>query len=964
MNPPLTREQFDKEKATNTMFMLMSYEQYLQMFNFQNGQNPQRMDVGEVADPFVRPTIQTEVPKQFQFNAPQNQNLYRMSTGETADPFVRPNTTMSEEEYKKAYPNPWDSPYANYNEYYVAETGKAQMLSTPLLPKTVMDNPETITSEENTVPDTQSVETVSENKRKSILEQVLNTPNLGMGVSLDDRFRFLGESLKYNTGFLEGTGLQKTAKTANLLKGIAAGGAGLLGVARNVMEGMGYQNRQNEFYKEYFKDIKNLNTSTYKYKDGGSIISAPFEKMASGEYEFRLPKNLEHMANAELEGKEFKIQEDGKVKEVVGNSHKDGGVKTIIQETDKIVSNHLKLNNPDVVSKIESEYGIKVNKKDTYANVISKFNDKSGITTLNKEIEKVFKKIKENDDVMDKSTREINAMLLQKELNSLKEEKAKKEVERTALSNFLYEKQQASKNIVEKIANKYGKDVNTTVRMFQEGGSMNEMPDVQEIIKMYSQMAQMPEETLQQEVLGMTEPQYSETIQQMFAALQEAGVMKWGGQLKKYKDGNPPTGKELVAQKESAWQTDPTYQYGDLASSKTRLKQALTEWGLNPADFPAIDDAKNISELGSVANQLQQTVISTNKPLATDFGKKIAPTRKGIEYIVNSDKAGEIITDPKLLNKLKEAKTGSFKDFSEDERNKLSSMIQSAYDKKLLGEDYAIANFNDSEWYFRYPSLVEVPFESEQAYKEYLKDKNVIGDNIVVSDKTGLYIKPTFPTKTDGVNEGVNDDAKTAQTPYDKLDVKVRMGDDGRLYIPPAVNLPPSATFPHVKREYRTELVDPMTISAENALRENYRTQDATLMNMDNLPIGLRGAAGANLTAITEQNNANAIMETERINAQNKQQVEQMNVQLNNQDELYRYEEIPRYEAMQLTALEKTKNDLYNYFNTQYRNQMNRYNYENQYRMITSLFPDVTTNPFGTPEIKKDSKIEFLPFKK
>ena len=100
-------------------------------------------------------------------------------------------------------------------------------------------------------------------------------------------------------------------------------------------------------------------------------------------------------------------------------------------------------------------------------------------------------------------------------------------------------------------------------------------------------------------------------------------------------------------------------------------------------------------------------------------------------------------------------------------------------------------------------------------------------------------------------------------------------------------------------------------------------------------------------------------IQKQEVKEENKQQTEQMNVQMNNQDEMMRYNEIPRYEALQLTAMEKTKNDLYNYFNAGINNQLNKYNYINNYNMTKSMFPDITTDIFGVPVVKKDNTLEF-----
>lgn len=849
----------------------------------------------------------------------------------------------------------------------------------------------------------QTKDTPDKQKNPSFLDYLTQIPNLGMGINTEDKFKITGMSLAFKPDYMNNSDLEKKAKKINTLTGVAAGASGLLDIFKNIYQGMGIQKRQNQWSENYWQDQRDLQKSEYKpLKDGGEIplfryggtfLDIPYEKMAINEYIGGLPEAMEDLANAEIENEEWIIDPEKNVKKAMGFTHEDGGIKTVLQPGTKVVSDNLKIG-AKLAKEINNQLDLGVRLNHTYAEVIDKYNVKIGLAEKNAELEKLYKKLKENDEIKNESTKRVNEAFLMKEIREEEQERQRLLEARAVFANKIYTKQQESK--LEKFENggmfKGGnfealcKKYNLTkeqglemLKQYEDGGE--ELPQEQpqqigeeqinQLLQMYAQMVNIPQEQLVEQFLGMTEEQIQGEVERMASELQQAQLMENGGKVKSYENGNPPTIQEILNQ----YQTKPDYSYSEesLPQMKERLKMAASEWGLDELIIQQIDKAKNISDLNDIAGKMQDKV---DPNIASDFGLKIAPTRTGLQYIQKkSEKELQDIYGKDLANKIKNAKSGSFKNFSPSEVDTITSKTQEAFRND---KEYAFQNFKDKEWFFRYPTVKPAEFNSKQEYDNYLNAeraagrtiKNSKGEELVVApnDKTGLYIKltykenntPTTPTITNPLenkkieqkyNQDFSDLQKMIQTSGNL--------NQGMLFVPNTPNLPPDGIFPHIKREYRTELVDPMAISPESVLRENYRTQASANESIEDMPIGMRGAANANLTAITQENNAKAILEAERFNAQNKQQVEQLNVQLNNQDEMMRYNEIPRYEALQLTAMEKTKNDLYNYFNAGIQNQADRYNYINSYNITKSLFPDVTTDMFGVPTVKKDTKTYF-----
>lgn len=191
------------------------------------------------------------------------------------------------------------------------------------------------------------------------------------------------------------------------------------------------------------------------------------------------------------------------------------------------------------------------------------------------------------------------------------------------------------------------------------------------------------------------------------------------------------------------------------------------------------------------------------------------------------------------------------------------------------------------------------------------------------------------------------------------LDLREFRKRQSNLFIPQQYNIPPQGMLPHAKRELRLETIDPISVSPDAQLREINRAQELSNEALEFLPVGLRASTQASTTANLMSEYSKAISAANLFNQQNAQNVEQQNVQTRNMEENFRVGEIPRYEQLQLTAEAKTMNDIYNYFNTGMRNEVNKYNYMTKARILDSLFQNVGYDAMGNPVVDPNTMLPF-----
>lgn len=177
-------------------------------------------------------------------------------------------------------------------------------------------------------------------------------------------------------------------------------------------------------------------------------------KEITGNYQFGLPKNMQDKSNAEVEGGEYIKDNLGNVSEVEGPKHSKGGVKVLLENGDRILTDYTKIDDK-LAAKIKDNLGIRVSKRDTYATVLDKFNKKIGLTELLEKETNLNKRILDQEDPrIEANTRTLNLQALSGRLEEVKEGKKSLEDKQNELFDILYQDQEKRKTF-ETVKEKY-----------------------------------------------------------------------------------------------------------------------------------------------------------------------------------------------------------------------------------------------------------------------------------------------------------------------------------------------------------------------------------------------------------------------------------------------------------------------------------------------------------------------------
>jgi hypothetical protein len=178
-------------------------------------------------------------------------------------------------------------------------------------------------------------------------------------------------------------------------------------------------------------------------QSGGSMNRA---QLLTGEYMMGIdPDNeLFSQTNAEIEKGEYFASAQGDIAEVKGKSHKQGGENVIMEQGDRVLTDHTKLGATNA-KKIRDEYDVKVKAKNTYSDVLDKFRTKSGLGKLVKEEEMILKKLEDQSEMDNGATKDLNTKFLQDQLREINEKKEPLETARKALYDKIYEMQEMNK---------------------------------------------------------------------------------------------------------------------------------------------------------------------------------------------------------------------------------------------------------------------------------------------------------------------------------------------------------------------------------------------------------------------------------------------------------------------------------------------------------------------------------------
>lgn len=161
----------------------------------------------------------------------------------------------------------------------------------------------------------------------------------------------------------------------------------------------------------------------------------PLDKFLTGHFASELEPNPVVSPDSEIEKGEWVLYPDGNIQKAFGEKHENGGIKMVLPDGAKIVTNAIKLGG-DNAKRLSKEYGIKVSAKDTYAQAIDKYSKKVGLDKIVKDQASYFKALEDlhNNTDIDSNTALVNEEFLSGKINNL--ERSKKDAERELITFF------------------------------------------------------------------------------------------------------------------------------------------------------------------------------------------------------------------------------------------------------------------------------------------------------------------------------------------------------------------------------------------------------------------------------------------------------------------------------------------------------------------------------------------------
>jgi len=260
-----------------------------------------------------------------------------------------------------------------------------------------------------------------------------NIPNPYAGVDLPSAANYLGQSIQNKDT------LGTVASSLKLATGLG----------RNVMSGMGQQNRYNQQMEDFYKNLKNKRTPELNMEFGGQLDMYAYggkrdEEMATGEYMRGIENEGTENYNAEIEKGEYFQSNEGDIAEVVGDKHAQGGEKIQMEKNDRVLSDKSTIG-AKAAKMLTDKYGVTLKANNTYSDVLDKVKKKSKLNELVKQEGELLKKITAQSDVKDATTRDFNLDILSKKKQEIAEQKSPIEEERKMMFDELFEMQEAAK---------------------------------------------------------------------------------------------------------------------------------------------------------------------------------------------------------------------------------------------------------------------------------------------------------------------------------------------------------------------------------------------------------------------------------------------------------------------------------------------------------------------------------------
>ena len=706
------------------------------------------------------------------------------------------------------------------------------------------------------------------------------------------------------------------------------------GLGRNIMGGMGAQNRNNQIMEDYMSTQKR-DMKKVEGRDGGYFGDGEFKQFipefkSGGEVDLAQALTGEYLGgmnkenpmkepNAEIENNEMVQHPSGEIQQAVGDTHEKGGIDVALEEGTRILSDHLKLGR-DAAKKLSKDFDLKLKASDTYAKALEKYNSKSGLTKIVDEQEQNIVKLEKQSEIKNEETQGLNTQYLSNKINELEESKKPLEEGKKEMFEKLFEIQEKSKPKNEK-----------EQEIFKEGG----------VVKALS------------EKYGITEERARELTSSMFLD---------GGEQDE--EGFPPPGfrnpyvdiQNIGKGVDTSGLSDAEYFQNEATKTATKnVYGAATTYSPEEKELIKAHYAKFIKDpqsLKTLINSIDNNQLVFNPGmLETIKTGQVLPIQ--LQKKDGSDETyggqDEARINGYLYNDTFKQKTGrDFNPNSPEDTKLIYGVVTSALKEK--GIDYNGAPFNNQKT-DAYGNIVasepgfKVKMEASKEGKIDLDkfrkatpgQKQLIADeykvNISDIEKEAKNDANKFLNLTKGNNTNSSPQAQVTQQEEElKSEVEVNAETEEErdrtnlLLLPDQTPMRPDSLQAHLKVKRRYERVNPALISPEQNIVELNRQESGMVDTINSVPGAHRAAALANLTATSQDNINKTFQHANTFNSQAVAQADNINARTQAMEENAGAMDALSYEQRQFRAKSLTDNDIRNYFNTIKQNGVRNYN--------------------------------------
>ena len=789
-----------------------------------------------------------------------------------------------------------------------------------------------------------SVPTGPTQQRRDPRLQALMNPAIAAGLDMNSSLFMTGQSLGFDADQypLEN---RDRLRNSNLARGIGAGGKALFNGARLVLGGIGYQNVMDDTMEEYYRRVREGQVGNYVnknggivefYKNGGKTGQPKVEKILTGEIITGLSKQQEDQVNAELERNEYVKHPNDDVQKVVGKTHAQGGELLNLEEGTKIVSDNLKVGGK-LAKELRKEDEISIKAKNTYASAVDKFTKEIGLQKLNDEQEALFKKLKEQEDIKDESTANLNNQFLAERIKEIEDEKKPLLKRRAEFVDKIVEEQEKSKDKGGHNKKEADRDAKKEEERQEEendnfkNGGMKTTRGFKKMCKKH----------------GLTEAQ-------------GLALLKNGGKMKKYQNGNgfvdPGNFFSLVGNSFNTNELSPQQRqsggFGNAFGNITSEEDLQARLAQINALYPVLSQQLGGVNLQNV--QAFQEGFQNNATLISDFvanSDQFEPEQAAaIQASINNELF--ILGDRKTARDI-DNKFGNFT----SSRPGFQFATLTKKDKEVL-ESKGITTYKQL-----YDSNGNIKSDldlSATTLKNLDRFKGFKGNFLLGETQTSRTTDP-LPTNDlpDTVVSSPVPVPDNSQTGINPLNVRNPGNNSSFKYLPDQSPLLPNGIQPHLKINRRYQRIDPVAITNEENLKELFRQQDFNANLLENTPTSQSRASLANLAAGVNESINKSVTQVEVANAQNRQNTNQFNAQIANREEDARAQDLLNFEQRQLTALAKTEEDLSNYFNKQQEVRLRNFQQVQQMNFLDNLYENFNTDSTGQLVFDEQAAIKF-----